>query len=388
MEELVEACPKIRPSWPRLKTPAASRQEQLDSLTGLRGFAALWVVSLHFEETTNQLLPASSHLHWFIGAGSNAVPLFFILSGFILLHTYRDRFEIFSWREYFRFLGLRLARIYPAYLAALIVMVMMVVASSMIGVPHSHDAYPLNWLLPEALMLQSWVRMPPDFFGWNYPDWSVSAEWFAYLFIFPPAVWLVKKISGVKLRLGLALIFAFGLCVLEPAVRTEWKLPTVSLLFLAGAFLWEWRRRQIQEHGKISLHLDTLGFALLFVALGCAARISKFETDTTILLAVLVLILGLSRADGICSRLLATRVCVFLGEISYSIYLVHGIVQRLLKIILPADKFTASPLPVRAGIVCVDFAAVLLAAMLLYFLIEHPARGWLRKKFSSRRTEK
>src|SRR5665213_3072025 len=197
-----------------LKTYAAAKNEQLDALTGLRGFAALWVVSLHFMEVTNLLLPASASLNWLMGAGANAVPLFFFLSGFILLPTYRDRFEIFSWREYFRFLGLRLARIYPAYLAALIVMVMMVVASSMIGVPHSHDAYPLNWMLP-------------DFFGWNYPDWSVSAEWFAYLFIFPPAVWLVKKISGVKLRLGLALIFAFGLCVLEPAVRTEWKLPTV-----------------------------------------------------------------------------------------------------------------------------------------------------------------
>jgi peptidoglycan/LPS O-acetylase OafA/YrhL len=388
LEELVEARPKHRPSWPRLKTPAASRQEQLDALTGLRGFAALWVVSLHFEETTNQLLPASSHLNWFMGAGANAVPLFFILSGFILLHTYRDRFEIFSWRGYFNFLGLRLARIYPAYLATLVAMVLLVAISSRIGVPYNHDAYPLRWLLPEALMLHNWVRMPPDFFGWNYPDWSVSAEWFAYLFIFPLAVWLVKKISGVKMRLGAALIFAFGLCVLEPAVRTEWKLPTVSLLFLAGAFLWEWRRRQVQEHGKIPPHLDTLGFALLFVALGCAAKISKFENDTAILLAVLVLILGLSRADGIFSRLLATRVCVFLGEISYSIYLVHGIVQRLLKIILPAEKFAADSLPVRAGIVFAESAAVLLAATLLYFLIEHPARVWLRRKFAARQTQK
>ena len=365
----------------RLKT-AATKNEQLDALTGLRGFAALWVVSLHFEETTNQLLPATSGLNWLTGAGANAVPLFFVLSGFILLHTYRDRFEIFSWREYFRFLGLRLARIYPAYLATLVAMVLLVAISARFGVPYNHDAYPPRWLLPEALMLHDWVLMPPHFFGWNYPDWSVSAEWFAYLFIFPPAVWLVKIISGGGKILPLVL--ALGLCMGEPAVRTEWKLPTVSLLFLTGAFLWEWRRRQILADGKIPPHLDALGFALLVVALGCAANISKFKNDTAILLAVLILILGLSRADGIFSRLLATRVCVFLGEISYSIYLVHGIVQRLLKIILPEQHFTASSLPVRAGIVFADFAAVLLAAMLLYFLIEHPARVWLRRRFSTK----
>lgn len=370
----------------RLKTFSATRNEQIDALTGLRGFAALWVVSLHFEETTNLLLPASSHLNWFMGAGTNAVPLFFILSGFILLHTYRDRFEIFSWREYFRFLGLRLARIYPAYLAALAAMILLVVASSMTGVPYNHNAYPLRWLPPEILMLHNWVRMPPDFFGWNYPDWSVSAEWFAYLFIFPLAVWLLKTIAGAKKIL--LLLFAFGLCVLEPAVRTEWKLPMVSLLFLGGALLWDWRRRQIQNDGKIPPHLDTAGFAILFATLAWGGLAGKLAFNAGVLMAVALLILGLSRADGIFSRLLATRACVFLGEISYSIYLVHGIVQRVLKIILPAEKFAADSLPLRAGIVFAEFAAVLLAATLMFFLIEHPARGWLRRKFAARQTQK
>src|SRR5665213_668013 len=296
-----------------LKTYAAAKNEQLDALTGLRGFAALWVVSLHFMEVTTLLLPASASINWLMGAGANAVPLFFVLSGFILLHTYRDRFEIFSWREYFRFLGLRLARIYPAYLAALMAMVMLVAASSLTGVPYNHDAYPLRWLLPEALMLHNWVLMPPNFFGWNYPDWSVSAEWFAYLFIFPPAVWLLKSLAGQRKIIIAAL--ALALFALEPAIRTEWKLSMVSLLFLAGALLWEFRRRTLESQ----------------------------------------------------HRLPAARTCVFLGDISYSVYHVHGIVQRLLKIILPAQNFAAYPLPARAGIVLAEFAAVLLAALLLYF---------------------
>ena len=381
---MIAARQKLHSSWSRLKTSTASNVEQLDALTGLRGFAALWVVSLHFIRETNTLLPASAGFNWFMGAGANAVPLFFILSGFILLHTYRDRFEIFSWREYFRFLGLRLARIYPAYLAALAAMILLVVVSAVAGVPHTAGAYPLRWLLPEVLMLHNWVLMPPDFSGWNYPDWSVSAEWFAYLFIFPLAEWLLKKISsGGKLWVA---ALALAMCLLEPGIRTEWKLSMVSLLFLAGALVWELRRRLLAPGGKTLAHLDSLGVALLLAAVWFASVNGGRLADAGILLAVALMIFGLARADGIFSRLLATRVCIFLGEISYSIYLVHGIVQRLVKVALPASKFAAAPLTVRTGIWLADFALILLAAMLLYFVVEHPARGWLRRKFSRRQT--
>jgi len=381
---LIAARQKLHSSWSRLKTSTVSNVEQLDALTGLRGFAALWVVSLHFIRETNTLLPASAGFNWFMGAGANAVPLFFILSGFILLHTYRDRFEIFSWREYFRFLGLRLARVYPAYLAALAAMILLVVVSAVAGVPHTAGAYPLRWLLPEVLMLHNWVVMPPNFSGWNYPDWSVSAEWFAYLFIFPLAVWLLKKISGGgKLRVA---ALALAVCVLEPAIRTEWKLSMVSLLFLAGALLWDLRRRLLALGGNMMQHLDSLGVALLLAAVWFASVNGGRLAAAGILLAVALMIFGLARADGIFSRLLAARVCVFLGEISYSIYLVHGIVQRLVKVALPASKFAAASLTVRTGIWLADFGLILLAAMLLYFAVERPARGWLRRKFSRRQT--
>lgn len=381
---MIAARQKLHSSWSRLKTSTVSNVEQLDALTGLRGFAALWVVSLHFIRETNTLLPASAGFNWFMGAGANAVPLFFILSGFILLHTYRDRFEIFSWREYFRFLGLRLARVYPAYLAALAAMILLVVVSAVAGVPHTAGAYPLRWLLPEVLMLHNWVVMPPNFSGWNYPDWSVSAEWFAYLFIFPLAVWLLKKISGGgKLRVA---ALALAVCVLEPAIRTEWKLSMVSLLFLAGALLWDLRRRLLALGGNMMQHLDSLGVALLLAAVWFASVNGGRLAAAGILLAVALMIFGLARADGIFSRLLAARVCVFLGEISYSIYLVHGIVQRLVKVALPASKFAAASLTVRTGIWLADFGLILLAAMLLYFAVERPARGWLRRKFSRRQT--
>ena len=363
-----------------LKAPLSPTAEPLNALTGLRGFAALWVVSLHYGGEFNILLPATAGCNWFTGAGANAVPLFFILSGFILLHTYRARFEIFSWREYFRFIGLRLARIYPAYLAALAVMVFFVCAAAHIGAPINRNAYPPAWLLPEVFMLHDWVVMPKGYSGWNYPDWSVSAEWFAYRFIFPLALWLLKQIAGR--RNCLVAVLALATLALEPVVHTEWKLTMVSLLFLAGALLWELRRRLLAGGEKIFPHWDSAGVALLLVMVWLAGSQGGRLAGAGVLAASGLLIFGLAQAGGLFSRLFALRGCVFLGQISYSIYLVHGVVQRLWKVMLPAQKFAGAALPVRTGVFLAEITAVLLAAVLLYFLVEHPARAWLHRKFS------
>jgi peptidoglycan/LPS O-acetylase OafA/YrhL len=355
-----------------MKVPA--KIEQLDALTGLRGLAALWVALMHFGHELTVLLPASAGVNWFIGEGAEAVPLFFILSGFILLHTYRAHFEIFSWRVYFQFIWLRLARIYPTYLATLGLMVALVVASTLIGAPYSKASYPLARLPWEALMLHRWWWT--DFFGWNYPDWSISAEWFAYLFIFPIAVWLLKKLGGSK-KIIIGLV-ALGLIALEPAVRTEWKISMVSLLFLAGAFIWELRRR-LQCGKKILPHLDLLAGALCFTVLWFVPLLGKYFSSALFLLAVGLLILGLSRNDGHLSRLLAWTPIFFLGEISYSLYLTHGVAQRVLKIALPAEHFAASSLLVRIGLVLTYAAALFALSLCVYYAVERPARKWLRR---------
>ncbi|HEX7653129.1 MAG TPA: acyltransferase [Verrucomicrobiae bacterium] len=360
-----------------LKT-AGHQPENLPALTGLRGLAALWVVSLHFQKEFNQLWPATESLNWFTGAGAQAVPVFFVLSGFILLHTYRDRFQIFHWRTYVGFLGLRLARIYPGYLAALLIMVGLVAASALAGVTYNAAAYPLGWLLPETLMLHAWVRLPPGFFGWNFPDWSVSAEWFAYLFAFPVALGLLRLLAATPR--WLPLVLALALCWGEAAVRTEWKLPMVSLLFLAGACLWEWRRRELAAGGGLPRHLDLAGFLLLPAVL-VVADPGPIFTNAGVLLAIALIIPGLSRADGWGTRLLATRGFIFLGEISYAVYLVHGIVQRLVKIALPVARYEHAAFVVRLALIMGEVAAVMVAATLLYRWVELPARRWLRQRF-------
>ena len=224
-------------------------------------------------------------------------------------------------------------------------------------------------------MLHRWWQS--DFSGWNYPDWSISAEWFAYLFIFPLAVWLLKRLGACRtLFIGLV---AFGFLVLEPAVRTPWRISMVSLLFLAGACIWEVRRR-MQSRKGLPAHLDVLAGALFIGELCLAPHQPYLVAAIGFLLVAGFLILGLSRADGPVSRLLAWAPIFFLGEISYSFYLTHGIAQRVLKIILPAEKFAASSLPARLGVALAYVAWLSALSLCVYYLVERPARRWMRRR--------
>jgi peptidoglycan/LPS O-acetylase OafA/YrhL len=96
--------------------------EQLASLTPLRGIAALWVVIFHF----CWYFPAI-HPERYTGAvykGYLAVDMFFVLSGFVITHVYKEGFaQRITGERYRDFLKARVARIYPLHIAVLLLFV-------------------------------------------------------------------------------------------------------------------------------------------------------------------------------------------------------------------------------------------------------------------------
>jgi peptidoglycan/LPS O-acetylase OafA/YrhL len=78
------------------------------SLTSIRGVAALWVVLFHLSSIQRGLLPEASFLDPLISSGHLAVPLFFILSGYVLSLRYLGTFRSVRPKGVIRFLWLRL----------------------------------------------------------------------------------------------------------------------------------------------------------------------------------------------------------------------------------------------------------------------------------------
>jgi hypothetical protein len=192
--------------------PAADSHE-IRGLTGIRGLAAIMVASFHFYFSWVLLLPALSLVRAPLLRGYLGVDLFFMLSGFILSYVYHAGGRNFTGREYGRFLWFRLARLYPNHVGMLLLLIVLFYGSKFLGI---HTTFSCAWDdLPFQLTLtQEWPIAPREGAGeWNFPAWSISAEWFAYLAIFPLVAFLLRRIRGwqLPLLLGGATVVAWSM---------------------------------------------------------------------------------------------------------------------------------------------------------------------------------
>lgn len=343
----------------------------LRALTTLRFLAALWVV----------LFAAWPHLD--IGftpiavtKGYLGVEVFFVLSGFILSHVYleaagRGQAGGFSYRG---FLWARIARVYPLHLITLAGMIGLGVAATVAGLTVSESL--LDWRsLPAHLSLtHAWGLASSAAF--NHPSWSISAEWFAYLsfpaFAFvawrmrarPVLATALAAAGALALYAGFEAFAGFGLT--EATFR--WGALRIVPCFALGCALYLIHRRAPVRHaGRVA--------AVCAVALvGCAAL---GLWDPLVVLFAGGLILGLGGLDNARAGVMASKPAVYLGEISYSIYMVCAPVL-LLGVNVAARLTGAEDKRLHAIVWLAVLALIPVAAAATYHLVERPARRALR----------
>jgi peptidoglycan/LPS O-acetylase OafA/YrhL len=373
-------CQSNRPIYDSDNESVTNSQEKsandLPALTGVRGLAAVWVVFNHLDEEWITLFPSWIAMRPITEKGGYAVDFFFLLSGFILCHAQSAKGKSFGVKEYKSFLWLRIARVYPVHLITLLALVAMVFGAKFAGVSVEGD-YPISGLPAHLSMTHyfPFVEAGP----WNYPSWSISVEWFAYLFVFPLG-WLLlqKKLRPLPLLAGSALLMLASSFALESGQTDTSNLGILRVIcgFLAGTFLYGIYRRSASFIAPISdLAVLWAGaiITLLFLLPGgflCRALVLSIFFP--------VLLLSLSQRDNCLSRFFSTKFMVWLGSISYGLYMGHGIVEKILKVIVNPDKFSASSLAVRSGVLALNMTAILAAAIFLYYCVETPCRKWLR----------
>lgn len=355
----------------------AARPDYLPALTSLRGVAAAWVVLYHFQDVLLAAGGLPVGLGRLVGHGHFAVDLFFVLSGYVIAHNYLGQPRLLEPRAWLGFLYMRLARIYPAHLVGLLAVVPMVVVGRHLGVGLTEEGYGLDTFLQHLTLTQAWV--PFMRLSWNYPAWSVSAEWAAYL-SFPLLAMALRRLQGAVAHV--LLLLAAGLVLLLSGWYVTQETPFRELLRVMVTF----------PLGVALLHASrTLRpapwlprWAVLASLAGLGGLLTRETFATPLLLflfAVLVWALAELRPGEL--RWLYARPLVWLGQISYSLYISHALVQKVLNTVFPAHRLESLPLPLRLLGLGLYAALLLAAAYGLWRWVEEPARRALAQRIRS-----
>lgn len=335
---------------------------RLDSLTGMRFWAALLVVMYHLGLFVGEVQPLS----WVTQYGRTGVTFFFVLSGFVLAWTYLDRpvaYRVFMWR--------RFARLWP-----------LVAVTGVAGIATKlladEEVDPVAALSTFTFLQAWWPSWAP---GANAPAWSLSDEAFFYA-LFPlllaavgAAVWRKRLtwIIGVGMLAAWVVFAALDL----PAWLLDYfppaRLGQFALGVIAGVAMRRGLRAPIPYIPAVALvvvyHLALIPWGDAVEATRAISAHSGSQWFATPVFVLLIMAAAQADLDG--RRTGATGpVVIKLGQWSYALYLVHEIVIRLWV------HYTDTP-------VGVSWAAILLLAVAasaaLYHWVEHPAESNLRR---------
>ncbi|WP_343714662.1 acyltransferase [Inquilinus sp.] len=356
-----------------------SRQQYFPALTALRGIAALCVVVFHYSVGSFPNLHLTDTT-FFIGKSYLFVDLFFALSGFILMHVYGSSFAGGpSAATVGPFLRARLARLYPLHLAILGGFVLLELLKLAVGFDAFGGTHTLP-TLPGSLLLLNAAGLY-DTLTWNGPSWSISAEWLVGL-AFPLLVPVVARLRPAGLLLlYIATLAGFALLSAGPRLdldlTADWGVPRCFLGFTGGMVLYRvWR-----DGAPGWMSTDA---AALATSAGIVLAMHLNTRGVFVVPLFGLLILCLAQNAAWVGRAMATRPMVFLGEISYAVYLAQILLLDSVHLgwrlatghELEDAGFSALQ---SLGVIALMVAALLPISILLHRGVEVPARGWLRR---------
>lgn len=341
----------------------------LRPLTSLRFWAAFWVALYTFWPNLDAGFVPVLTTKGYLG-----VELFFVLSGFILAHVYLVSFgeKRFSYRS---FLWARIARVYPLHIVTLLGVMALGLGAVAVGL--SIDASVLSWktLIPNLLMVHAWGFASES--GWNHPSWSISAEWLAYLTfpLFATGAWAMRSRPWLAVGLTSAGLVATYL-VFErlagfPLTQATFNWGGLRILpcFAFGCALYLVYRSAPLPRPRL---LALMALSVVIASASIAAW------DGITVLASGLLILALASIPVGQAKILGSGPAVYLGEISYAIYMVCAPWQMLgVNLAARFSGTDTKALPLVWWLMIM--VGLVVVAALAHHLVERPARNWLRK---------
>jgi len=326
-------------------------------LTSLRFFFALIVFLSHYSWKGKAIF----------AEGDIGVEFFYILSGFIISYTYKDKFKSgkIKTRD---FLAARIARIYPLHCLTFILFLII---------------QPFDWLKAffNITLLQSFVPLESYYFSFNAVSWSISCEMFFYL-CFPLLLFLQMKLNvhNKILLLTLFLISYFlgiyfipesyhhAIFYVNPILRI------FNFIIGMGLFnLYEYlysidiKNCRILKNKIIVNLIEIIPFLILAIMIMLANKVPQvYRYDCYYWIPIILIIISCSQVFGygIISKILSQRFLIIGGEISFGFYMLHN------PILLFSARYNINEFA-RFAII---FFSVLAASLISFYLYETPAK--------------
>lgn len=369
-------------------SPAGAEPGRFIALDSLRGIAALGVALFHFQATTG---PSSWPL---LRAGNLFVDFFFVLSGFVIAASYGDRLaQGFGMARY---MVLRIGRVWPLHLFMVGAFLALELLSTLTGTFGLSRGAPFTGLhspghlLTAIFLLDGYVPMRGNYY--SVVGWSISVEILLYM------------LAALAFRLGakgLAMFMALGVAALAANLADmEWLVFSRFVQrglagFTIGIACW-WLHRLA---AGMRLPLPSLAE---FAALGALLAFLWFGPRLGMIPLVVVpsalVVLIFARDAGVISRLLGGWGWVWLGRLSYALYMVHVfVIARSMEALILVRRLTGHTwaiytrdghVPIKLLVLPVIpstlvqigvMALAIAAAWAAWRWVEEPARQWSRR---------
>jgi peptidoglycan/LPS O-acetylase OafA/YrhL len=370
-------------------------------LDGLRGLFAFYLVLFHVLADGKPTMSAGTPLLNVLRLGNEAAVVFVVLSGFVNALAAARAGRSASWKRGGRFLVRRARRLLPAYYASLFVEPVYLLAANLITwiSGQSVNWAPLLERVVSAEMLSHLLLLHNLSSEWawaiNPTLWTMATLWWSYV-VFALVLWPVWVRFGIYSALGTSILLS-----MLPAALGALGLPTLhghphlvaafGLGMAGAALLVEWQS-PLQERPRKRLVIATLSAATLFLGVKAFEQWRMPDHSYLRYARNLLLSIGLtgglvlnaqaanrakwaSRLGWAIHQLLESRPLVFLGRISYSLYLTHYVFWQVMQQAMnkaPLKRWFDLPLdaqPVRALVIV---PITVLGAYAFYLVFERP----------------
>jgi peptidoglycan/LPS O-acetylase OafA/YrhL len=289
------------------------------ALDGFRGLCALLVALYHFPVHNHILGP-----RFFLPHAQMLMDFFFVLSGFLISGAYGEKLK--TWRDVGGFARARFARLWPLHAAMLLVFVTIEAAKAVFA-PHIGAQPPFSGTKPVGAILTNLFLIHSlhvhPMLTWNAPSWTVSVEFYTcLLFAGLLVTWPQRRIVSAAL---MAATGAFGVIMIARKLDANYDYGLFRCLFgfFCGVLTWRvWRAAPdlLANRRRLATGLElfaTLGVFAYIAILGGA----PFGYAGPLVFSGFIWIYACE--SGAVTRWMRRPPLVRLGEISYSIYLVH-----------------------------------------------------------------